>query len=98
MLVYILQHFLYAITGFYPYMAGLFRFRQLGERSLRPHEHPHDRRRMRLHQSGEQGLLAGVVSIKGPGRHSGVLDNLSQGGIRKALFQKLIHSRLMDAG
>ena len=98
MLVHIAQHFLYAITGFYPYMAGLFRLRQFGERRLCPHEHSHDRRRMRFYQGGEQGLLAGVVPVKGSGRHSGILDDLSQGGVRKALFQKFLHCRLMDTG
>ena len=78
MLVYILQHFLYAITGFYPYMAGLFRLRQLGERRLCPHEHSHDRRCMRFYQGGKQSVLAGVVSVKGSGSHSGILDDLPQ--------------------
>ena len=96
MLIDVVHHPLGALRGFHTNMLRLFRLRQLREVLLGLHEAPHDGGGMGFHNGGEERLLAGKVTIKGTGGHSGVFDDLPQGGAEKALVQKFGDSRLLD--
>ena len=95
--VHIVDHPVYAVPGFLPHMGRLLLLGELGKVRLGCHEPAHDSRRAGLHQGGEQGLLAGVVAVKGPGGHSSGLDDIPQGGSLEALFQELSGGGLVNS-
>ena len=88
-LVHVQQHFLHTVPADLPQVLRLALDGQRRKRRKRFLEPPHGVFIALPHQRVEQRLLAVVIAVHRTGRYTRRLDDVSQGGVLKTLFQKL---------